>query len=230
MWGFRSKGKRDSPGGSVDEPACQGRNMGKIPGLGGAHAPWSNCARGTQLPGLRARARGPHPLSSYSARTPQPPKPRLPRACAPQREKPRWQGSRRTLSKGSLSSSQPEQVCRLQRGPSTAENDEEAKKKQRKWSQLGEGDCSPEIKRLAPWKESYGQPRQHIKKQRHYFASKGPSSQGYGFSSGHVWMWELDCEESWAPKNWCFWTVVLEKTLESPWDCKEIQPVHPPGD
>ena len=54
----------------------------------------------------------------------------------------------------------------------------------------------------------------------------GPSSQGYGFSSGHVWMWELDCEESWAPKNWYFWTVVLEKTLESPLDCKEIQPVH----
>ena len=59
------------------------------------------------------------------------------------------------------------------------------------------------------------------------FANKGLSSQGYGFSSGHVWMWELDCEESWAPKNWCFWTVVLEKTLESPLDCKEIQPVHP---
>ena len=59
------------------------------------------------------------------------------------------------------------------------------------------------------------------------FANKGPSSQGYGFSSGHVWMWELDCEESWVPKNWCFWTVVLEKTLESPLDCKEIQPVHP---
>ena len=59
---------------------------------------------------------------------------------------------------------------------------------------------------------------------------KGPSSQGYGFSSGHVWMWELDCEESWAPKNWCFWTMVLEKTFESPLDCKEIQPVHPKGD
>ena len=63
-------------------------------------------------------------------------------------------------------------------------------------------------------------------KQRHYFVNKGPSSQAYGFSSGHVWMWELDCEESWAPKNCCFWTVVLEKTLESPLDCKEIQPVH----
>ena len=58
---------------------------------------------------------------------------------------------------------------------------------------------------------------------------KGPSSQGYGFSSGHVWMWELDCEESWVPKNWGFWTVVLEKTLESPLDCKEIKPVHPKG-
>ena len=65
---------------------------------------------------------------------------------------------------------------------------------------------------------------------RHYFADKGPSGQGYGFSSGHAWMWELDCEESWAPKKWCFWTVVLEKTLESPLDCKEIQPVHPKGD
>ena len=66
-----------------------------------------------------------------------------------------------------------------------------------------------------------------ILKSTHYFANKGPSSQGYGFSSGHVWMWELDYEESWAPKNWCFWTTVLEKTLESPLDCKEIQPVHP---
>ena len=85
-------------------------------------------------------------------------------------------------------------------------------------------------KMLTPWKESYDQPRQHIKKQRHYFANKGPSSQGYGLSSGHVWMWELNCEESWAPKNWCFWTVVLEKTPESPLDCKEIKPVHPEGD
>ena len=59
--------------------------------------------------------------------------------------------------------------------------------------------------------------------------TKVPSSQGYGFSGGHVWMWELDSEENWAPKNWCFWTVVLEKTLESPLDCKEIQPVHPKG-
>ena len=73
------------------------------------------------------------------------------------------------------------------------------------------------------------QPGQHIKKQRHYFANKGLSSQGYGFSWGHVWMWELDCEEGWVPKNWCFWTVVLERTLESPLDCKEIQPVHPKG-
>ena len=67
------------------------------------------------------------------------------------------------------------------------------------------------------------------KKQGHYFANKGPSSQGYGFSSSHVWMWELDYKESWVPKNWCFWIVVLEKTLESPLDCKEIQPVHPKG-
>ena len=70
---------------------------------------------------------------------------------------------------------------------------------------------------------------QHIKKQRHYFANKGLSNQGYGSSSGHVWMWELDYKEKWAPKNWCFWIVVLEKTLESPLDCKEIQPVHPKG-
>ena len=66
-------------------------------------------------------------------------------------------------------------------------------------------------------------------KQRHYFANKGPSSQSYGVSSSHVWMWELDHKEGWAPKNWCFWTVVLEKTLENPLDCKEIQPVHPKG-
>ena len=77
------------------------------------------------------------------------------------------------------------------------------------------------------WKESYNQPRQDIKKQRHYFANKGPSSQGYGFYNSHVWMWELDYKESWAQKNWCFWTVVLEKILESPLDWKEIQPVHP---
>ena len=76
---------------------------------------------------------------------------------------------------------------------------------------------------------SYDQPRHHIKKQRHYFVNKGPSSQGYSFSSGCV-MWELDYKESWVPKNWCFWTVVLQKTLESPLDCKEIQPVHPKGD
>ena len=83
--------------------------------------------------------------------------------------------------------------------------------------------CSHEIKTLTPWKESYDQPRQHIKKQRHYFANKGLSSQGYGFSSGHVWMWELDHRENWVPKNWCFWTVVLEKTLECPLDCKEMK-------
>ena len=82
---------------------------------------------------------------------------------------------------------------------------------------------------LAPWKNSYNQPRQLIKKQRYYFANKGLSCQSYGFSNSHVWMWELDYKESWVLKNWCFWTVVLEKTLESPLDCKEIQPVHPRG-
>ena len=82
---------------------------------------------------------------------------------------------------------------------------------------------------LAPWKKSFDQPRQHVKKQRHYFANKGPSRQSYGFSSSHVWMWKLNYRESWVLKNWCFWTVVLEKTLESPLDCKEIQPVNPKG-
>ena len=82
---------------------------------------------------------------------------------------------------------------------------------------------------LTPWKKSYNQPRQHIIKRRHYFANKGLSSQSHGFSSGHVWMWELGYKESWGPKNWCFWTVVLEKTLESPLDSKEIKPVHPKG-
>ena len=75
--------------------------------------------------------------------------------------------------------------------------------------------------------EKYDKPRQHIKKQRHYFANKGPSSQSY-FSSSHVWMWQLDHKESWVSKNWCFWTVVLEKTLQSPLDCK-IKPVSPKG-
>ena len=82
--------------------------------------------------------------------------------------------------------------------------------------------------------ESYDQARQHIKKQRHYFANRGLSSQSCGFSSMdgcmYVWIWELDCEESWAPKNWCFWTVVLEKTLESPLVCKEIKSVNHKGD
>ena len=80
-----------------------------------------------------------------------------------------------------------------------------------------------------PWKKSYDQPRQHIKKQRHYFASKVLSSQSYGFSSSQVWMWELDCKESWAPKNLCFWAVVSEKTLESPLDYKKIKAVHLKG-
>ena len=85
------------------------------------------------------------------------------------------------------------------------------------------------LKNVAPWKKNYDQPRQHIKKQRHYFASKCPSSQSYGFSSSHGWMWELDCKESWVLENWCFWTVVLEKTLESLLDCMEIHSVHPKG-
>ena len=78
-----------------------------------------------------------------------------------------------------------------------------------------DGDCNHEIKTLARWKKSYDQPRQLIKKPSHSFANIGPSSQSYGFSGSYVWMWELDYKESWAPKNWCFWTVVLKKTLES---------------
>ena len=86
------------------------------------------------------------------------------------------------------------------------------------------------LKILVPWKKSYDQPRQHIKKQIYYFANEGPCSQVCGFPSSYVWMWELDCKESWALKNLCFWTVVMEKTLESPLNCKAIQPVHPKWD
>ena len=92
-----------------------------------------------------------------------------------------------------------------------------------------DGDCSHEIKRCLLLGGKVMTNLDSILKSRH-IVNKGPSSQSYGFSSGHVWMWELDYKESWAPKNWCFWTVVLEKTLESPLDCKEIQPVHPKGD
>ena len=91
-------------------------------------------------------------------------------------------------------------------------------------------DCSHEIKRhLLLGRKVMTNLDSIFKKQRHYFANKGPSSQGYGFSSSHVWMWELDYKESWVLKNWCFWTVVLEKTFESPLDCKEIQVVCPKG-
>ena len=85
------------------------------------------------------------------------------------------------------------------------------------------------LKDACSLEEKLWQPRQHTKKQRHYFANKGPSSQSYGFSNSHIWMWELDHKEGWVPKNWCFWIAVLEKTLESPLDSKEIQPVHPKG-
>ena len=92
------------------------------------------------------------------------------------------------------------------------------------------GDYTHEIKRrLLLGRKVMTNSRQHIQKQRHYFANKGPSSQGYGFSSDHVWMWELDCKESWVLKNWCFWSVVLKETLESPFDCRAIHPVHPKG-
>ena len=117
----------------------------------------------------------------------------------------------------------------------------ERKWKKREVAQLCPTLCDPMDCSLRPWDfpgKSTGvgchcllrdQPRQHIKKQRHYFANKSPSSQSCGFSSSHVWMWELDYKESWALKNWCFWTVALERTPESPLDCKEIQPAHPKG-
>ena len=82
---------------------------------------------------------------------------------------------------------------------------------------------------LTPWKKSYDEPRQHIKKQRHYFFDRGPYSQSYGFSNSHVWMWELDHKGGWTLKNWCFWTVVMGKTLESPLESKEVKPVNPKG-
>ena len=85
------------------------------------------------------------------------------------------------------------------------------------------------LKYSCSWKKSYDQPRQHIKKQWHYFANKGLCSKSYCLSNSHVQMWELDHKEGWVPKNSCFWTVVLEKTLESPLDCKEIKPVNPKG-
>ena len=84
-------------------------------------------------------------------------------------------------------------------------------------------------KTLASWKKNEEQPRQHIKKQKHHFDYKSPSNQSTGFSSSLVWMWEFDHKESWVPKNWCFSTVLLEKTLESPLDCKKIKPVNPKG-
>ena len=92
-----------------------------------------------------------------------------------------------------------------------------------------DSDCCHEIKRQLLLGRKGMTNLDSTLKQRHYFTNKGLSRQSYGFSSGHVWMWELDYKESWTPKNWCFWTVVLEKTLESPLDCKEIELVHPKG-
>ena len=93
-----------------------------------------------------------------------------------------------------------------------------------------DGDWSHKLKRcLFLGRKAMTNLNSLLKKQRHHFANKGPSSQGYGFSSSHVWMSELDYKETWAPKNWCLWTVLLEKTLESPLDCKEIKPVNPKG-
>ena len=93
-----------------------------------------------------------------------------------------------------------------------------------------DGDCSHEIKRYLPLgRKAMTSLDSEIKKQRFYFANNWPSSQSFVFFNSHVWMWELDHKESWVPKNWCFWTVVLEKTLESHLDCKEIQPINPKG-
>ena len=92
-----------------------------------------------------------------------------------------------------------------------------------------DGNCSHEIKRHLLLGRKVMTNLDSILKSRHYFANKGSSSQSYGFSNSHVWMWELDYKESWELKNWCFWTMVLEKTLESPLDFKEIQSVHPKG-
>ena len=94
---------------------------------------------------------------------------------------------------------------------------------------IADSDCSQEIKTLASWKESYDKPRECIKKHRHHFADKNPYSQNYSFSSSPVLMWELDHKEIWVLKNWCFQIVVLEKTLESPLNCREIRPVNPKG-
>ena len=91
------------------------------------------------------------------------------------------------------------------------------------------GDCSHEVKRCLFLGRKAMTKIDSILKVETLFTNKGLSSQSYGFSTSHVWMWELDYKESWALKNWLFWTVVLEKTLESPLDCKEIQPVHPKG-
>ena len=89
--------------------------------------------------------------------------------------------------------------------------------------------ATTKLKTLPPWNENYDKHRQHFKNQRHHFAEKGPSSQSYSFSNNHVQMWELDAREGWTLKNWCFWTVVLEKALESPLDSREIKPVNPKG-
>ena len=104
-------------------------------------------------------------------------------------------------------------------------------KQWKQWQTLGskitaDGDCSHEIERCLLLGRKAMTNLDSILKTRHYFAEKGPSSQSYGFSSSHEWMWELDHKESWAPKNWCFWTVVLENTLENPLDSKGVQPVH----
>ena len=99
----------------------------------------------------------------------------------------------------------------------------------RKYFGAADSDCSHEIKRHLLLGRKVMTNLGNIKKHRHYSVNKGLSSQGYGFSNSHIWVWELDYKESWEPKNWCFWTVMLENTLESPLHCKEIKPVNPKG-
>ena len=94
---------------------------------------------------------------------------------------------------------------------------------------IADSDCNHEIRRRLLLGRKAMTNQDCIKEQKHYFANKGSHNQSYGFSGSHIWMWELDYKESWVPKNWCFWTVVLEKALESPLDCRKIKPVNPKG-
>ena len=131
-----------------------------------------------------------------------------------------WGGKKSRLAKYSISLEGNKSVIQ----PRNKQDSKYSQNHCRSWLQ------SWNSKMLASWKNSYDQLRQNIKKQRHYLVDKGPSSQSFVFSSSHVCIWELDHKEIWGLKNWCFWTVMLEKTLEGPLGCKKVQPVHPKGD